>query len=74
MEPRGSQPAATGVAAEAGVSVTTVSHVLNDVSYARISAETRAKVKSAAVQLGYGPNRLAQALPPQGMVKRARYR
>lgn len=50
------------VAVAAGVSVTTVSHVLNDVSYARISSETRARVKSAAAQLGYGPNRLAQAL------------
>lgn len=53
------------VAVAAGVSATTVSHVLNDVSYARISAETRAKVKAAAVQLGYGPNRLAQALRTQ---------
>jgi LacI family transcriptional regulator len=53
------------VAVAAGVSVTTVSHVLNDVSYARISPETRDKVKSAAEQLGYGPNRLAQALRTQ---------
>ena len=53
------------VAVAAGVSATTVSHVLNDVPYARISAETREKVKSAAVQLGYGPNRLAQALRTQ---------
>ncbi|GAA1778760.1 LacI family DNA-binding transcriptional regulator [Pseudarthrobacter sulfonivorans] len=53
------------VAVAAGVSVTTVSHVLNDVSYARISAETRDKVKSAAEHLGYGPNRLAQALRTQ---------
>jgi LacI family transcriptional regulator len=53
------------VATAAGVSVTTVSHVLNDVSYARISPETRDKVRSAAEQLGYGPNRLAQALRTQ---------
>ena len=53
------------VAVAAGVSVTTVSHVLNDVKYARISPETRDKVKSAAEQLGYGPNRLAQALRTQ---------
>ncbi|MBE4717951.1 LacI family DNA-binding transcriptional regulator [Pseudarthrobacter sp. AB1] len=53
------------VAVAAGVSVTTVSHVLNAVSYARISPETRGKVKSAAEQLGYGPNRLAQALRTQ---------
>lgn len=53
------------VAVAAGVSVTTVSHVLNDVSYARISPETRDKVRTAAEQLGYGPNRLAQALRTQ---------
>lgn len=50
------------MALAAGVSVTTVSHVLNDVAHARISTETRDKVRSAARQLGYGPNRLAQAL------------
>ncbi|MCD4852914.1 LacI family DNA-binding transcriptional regulator [Arthrobacter sp. AK01] len=53
------------VAVAAGVSVTTVSHVLNEVSYARISSETRDKVKTAAEELGYGPNRLAQALRTQ---------
>ena len=53
------------VATAAGVSVTTVSHVLNDVSYARVSPETRDKVRSAAEELGYGPNRLAQALRTQ---------
>ncbi|MDQ0692089.1 LacI family DNA-binding transcriptional regulator [Arthrobacter sp. W4I7] len=53
------------VATAAGVSVTTVSHVLNEVAYARISPETRDKVRSAAEQLGYGPNRLAQALRTQ---------
>ncbi|TLM81694.1 LacI family DNA-binding transcriptional regulator [Pseudarthrobacter sp. NamE2] len=53
------------VAVAAGVSVTTVSHVLNDVSYARVSPETRDKVRTAAEELGYGPNRLAQALRTQ---------
>ena len=53
------------VAVAAGVSVTTVSHVLNEVSYARVSPETRDKVRSAAEELGYGPNRLAQALRTQ---------
>ncbi|WP_347108870.1 LacI family DNA-binding transcriptional regulator [Paenarthrobacter sp. S56] len=53
------------VAVAAGVSVTTVSHVLNEVSYARVSPETRDKVRSVAEQLGYGPNRLAQALRTQ---------
>ncbi|BAS12620.1 HTH-type transcriptional regulator RegA [Arthrobacter sp. Hiyo8] len=58
------------VAAAAGVSVTTVSHVLNDVVYARVGAETRERVHEAARRLGYGPNRLAQALRTQrsGMI------
>ena len=58
------------VAAAAGVSVTTVSHVLNDVAYARVGAETRERVHEAAQRLGYGPNRLAQALRTQrsGMI------
>lgn len=58
------------VAAAAGVSVTTVSHVLNDVAYARVGAETRERVQEAAHRLGYGPNRLAQALRTQrsGMI------
>ncbi|TLM88318.1 substrate-binding domain-containing protein [Pseudarthrobacter sp. NamE5] len=50
------------MALAAGVSVTTVSHVLNDAAYARVSPETRSKVRTAAEELGYGPNRLAQAL------------
>jgi len=58
------------VAAAAGVSVTTVSHVLNDVAYARVGVETRERVHEAAQRLGYGPNRLAQALRTQrsGMI------
>ena len=58
------------VAAAAGVSVTTVSHVLNDVAYARVGAGTRERVHEAAQRLGYGPNRLAQALRTQrsGMI------
>jgi LacI family transcriptional regulator len=50
------------VAAAAGVSATTVSQVLNDVASARISPETRDRVRSAAGQLGYGPNSVARAL------------
>lgn len=50
------------VAAAAGVSVTTVSQVLNNVAYARVGAETRDRVRQAASRLGYGPNRLARAL------------
>ncbi|WP_045729427.1 LacI family DNA-binding transcriptional regulator [Pseudarthrobacter chlorophenolicus] len=53
------------VALAAGVSVTTVSHVLNEVAYARVRPETKEKVRAAAEQLGYEPNRLAQALRTQ---------
>ncbi len=50
------------VAELAGVSVTTVSHVLNDTPHTRVADETRERVRRAAKTLGYGPNRAAQAL------------
>lgn len=50
------------VAARAGVSATTVSHVLNKVPSARISEETRQRVRQAAAALGYAPSRIAQGL------------
>jgi len=50
------------VAKLAGVSVTTVSHVLNDTPQMRVAEETRARVREAAKTLGYGPNRAARAL------------
>ena len=50
------------VAEIAGVSVTTVSHVLNNTPNMRVSEETRARVREAATRIGYGPNRMAQAL------------
>lgn len=50
------------VAQLAGVSVTTVSHVLNETPHTRVSEDTRARVRHAAKTLGYGPNRAAQAL------------
>jgi LacI family transcriptional regulator len=53
------------VATEAGVSVTTVSHVLNQVSGARIGDETRLRVQAAAARLGYAPNGLARGLRTQ---------
>lgn len=58
------------VAAAAGVSVTTVSHVLNDTPHTRTSDDTKARVRAAAAQLGYQPNRLARGLRTQasGMV------
>jgi LacI family transcriptional regulator len=50
------------VAAEAGVSVTTVSHVLNRFSGARVSDDTRERVEAAALRLGYAANGLARGL------------
>src|SRR5580765_6142070 len=50
------------VASLAGVSVTTVSHVLNEVPGKRIHPETRERVKIAAAELSYSPNRLAPGL------------
>ncbi|WP_255371704.1 LacI family DNA-binding transcriptional regulator [Cellulosimicrobium sp. CUA-896] len=53
------------VAAEAGVSITTVSHVLNDVPGVRANPLTRQRVQDTAARLGYVPNRLAQSLRTQ---------
>jgi len=50
------------VAAAAGVSVTTVSHILNEVEGKRISPDTRQRVLEAAGRLGYAPNGLARGL------------
>src|SRR5690606_24208267 len=48
------------VARAAGVSVTTVSHVLNDKG--RLNAETRERVCRIAAELGYRPNSAARNL------------
>jgi LacI family transcriptional regulator len=50
------------VAADAGVSVSTVSAVLNNRSNCWASAETRGRVAAVADQLGYRPNHAARAL------------
>lgn len=51
------------VAARAGVARGTVSSVLNNrAAEVRISAETQARIRRAADELGYRPNRLAQGL------------
>ncbi|MEV6740365.1 LacI family DNA-binding transcriptional regulator [Streptomyces sp. NPDC051104] len=50
------------VAAAAGVSVTTVSHILNEVEGKRINPETRQRVIETAHRLGYAPNGLARGL------------
>ena len=49
------------VASEAGVSVTTVSNVLNGRDE-QMGADTRERVLAAMKRLGYHPNRLAQGL------------
>lgn len=53
------------VASAAGVSIATVSAALNGVESARISADTRQRVREVAARLGYVPNRLAQGLRVQ---------
>jgi LacI family transcriptional regulator len=50
----------TDVAALAGVSLGTVSHVLNHPE--RVTDATRAKVEGAVAALGYRPNRMARSL------------
>lgn len=59
MNPR-REPTLADVAKEAGVSLTTVSRVLNDRGY--LSQETRDKVAAAIEVLGYRPNQVARAL------------
>jgi len=53
------------VAERSGVSITTVSHVLNEVPGKRVSPQTRARVLEVADELLYKPNRLARGLRTQ---------
>ncbi len=55
-----SMPTTKDVAARAGVSFTTVSHVINNTR--PVAPETRARVEAAIKELGYRPNVLARAL------------
>lgn len=50
------------VAGKAGVSVQTASHVLTENPTARITETTRERVRMAAIEVGYQPNRMAQAM------------
>ncbi|MEY9836251.1 LacI family DNA-binding transcriptional regulator [Streptacidiphilus sp. EB103A] len=50
------------VASAAGVSVSTVSLVINEKKNARIGAETRQRVQAAIRELGYRPNAMAKNL------------
>ena len=59
--PRGQRPTMTDVAKAAAVSQSTVSMVLNNVAGARLSPETRARVLSAALDVGYRLPRRDQA-------------
>lgn len=58
------------VATEAGVSVTTVSHVLNQTPHTRVNEQTRERVLEVARRLDYRPNRMARGLRTQtsGMI------
>jgi DNA-binding LacI/PurR family transcriptional regulator len=58
--PREGRISIKDVAREAGVSVTTVSHALNDKG--RLNPETRARVREVADRLGYRPNPAARSL------------
>lgn len=59
---RRAHPTLRDVAALAGLSVTTVSHVLNDVPDKRIALATRERVRAAAHELAYRPNHMARGL------------
>lgn len=54
------------VAKAAGVSVATVSHVVNDKPGARIGDDARRRVHDAVAELGYRPNALAKTLSQGG--------
>lgn len=60
--PKKGRPNINDIAARAGVSPTTVSHVLNQVAGARVAEATRKRVEIAAKEMGYQPNGLARAL------------
>ena len=54
------EPTLADVAQAAGVSLTTVSRVLNNRGY--LSQETRERVAEAIAELNYRPNQIARAL------------
>lgn len=58
------------VAEQSGVSITTVSHVLNEVPGKRVNPQTRQRVLRVAEELLYRPNKLARGLRTQrsGMI------
>lgn len=64
------RPTMTDVAKVAGVSQSTVSMVLNNMSGARLAAATRERVLAAAADLGYALPRRETAAPVAGNVRR----
>ena len=58
----GRKPTISDIARQAGVSVWTVSHVLNKSSLVTIKSATRELVQDIATELGYRPNHAARAL------------
>jgi LacI family transcriptional regulator len=60
MAKRGSRPTIKDVARHAGVSIATVSAVINNAGW--VPDATRARVQESVDQLGYRPNRLARGL------------
>jgi len=56
------KPSISDVAKHAGVSRTTVSYVLNNVTNIHISEQTRQRVLNAALELDYHPNAIARSL------------
>jgi DNA-binding LacI/PurR family transcriptional regulator len=59
-DPKKNMPTLKEVAERAGVSIATVSYVINDIR--KVSAETERRVRQAAKELGYFPNRAARSL------------
>ncbi len=57
------------VAERSGLSITTVSHVVNDVPGKRIPDATRERVRVAVAELHYTPNRLARACACNGRTR-----
>jgi LacI family transcriptional regulator len=61
-QPKAKRPSMYDVAKAAGVSQTTVSFVVNGVTDANISQETRDRVLAAVKELGWRPNAMARSL------------
>jgi LacI family transcriptional regulator len=65
LKPKSRRPTQYDVARHAGVSQTTVSHVLNNNMEISIPDETRQRIQNAMLELGYVPDRGARGLRTQ---------